>query len=274
MPLYLSSNSGNTTGIGPQGPAGPQGAQGPAGATGISGLTYKGAYDELVTYELNDVVTYLGNGYACSAETTGNLPTDTNFWGILVTQGAQGIQGPIGPSGSAGAQGVKGDKGDKGDVGESRVNAPAWVLTNEYVAGDLVTYTDGALYKANGTIAASTAWATGTTGATWWPISEPPLSNTEHLTGKVWIDGKPIYSRTFTGNTGAAGGATTIATITGLTAVVGFSPLAQRNDGLWFPMSNQDNAQIYANSTSILFWTSNSTNWGNRPYRVTVEYTK
>lgn len=47
-------------------------------------LTPKGAWSADVTYEKLDVVSYGGNGYVAFKETTGNLPTDTEFWMLLV----------------------------------------------------------------------------------------------------------------------------------------------------------------------------------------------
>lgn len=41
-----------------------------------------------------------------------------------------------------------------------------WALATAYSAGDLVFYS-GVVYMANGDVTANTAWATGTTGATW-----------------------------------------------------------------------------------------------------------
>ena len=41
---------------------------------------YIGNYDPALTYTVGDVVKYNGTLYEVTAETTGNLPTDTNFW--------------------------------------------------------------------------------------------------------------------------------------------------------------------------------------------------
>ncbi len=42
-----------------------------------------------------------------------------------------------------------------------------WNIANSYLANTLVKYTDNLIYMANGNISANTAWATGTSGATW-----------------------------------------------------------------------------------------------------------
>ena len=41
---------------------------------------YIGNYDATLTYAIGDVVKYNGTLYEVTAETTGNLPTDTDFW--------------------------------------------------------------------------------------------------------------------------------------------------------------------------------------------------
>ena len=41
---------------------------------------YIGNYDETLTYEVGQTVKYKGTLYEVTAQTTGNLPTDTNYW--------------------------------------------------------------------------------------------------------------------------------------------------------------------------------------------------
>lgn len=41
---------------------------------------FEGEYDPNKTYQVGQVVRYQGNLYEVTTETTGNLPTDTNFW--------------------------------------------------------------------------------------------------------------------------------------------------------------------------------------------------
>lgn len=40
-------------------------------------------YDNLVSYVIGDRVAYNDKIYECTADTTGNLPTDTNFWSYI-----------------------------------------------------------------------------------------------------------------------------------------------------------------------------------------------
>ena len=48
---------------------------------------WRGAYNGTTTYELNDVVKYEGNVYVYinNAADSGNLPTNTNYWGLMVS---------------------------------------------------------------------------------------------------------------------------------------------------------------------------------------------
>lgn len=64
---------------------------------GIVGIKHCGEYDATKNYEKLNVVTYNGSSYCAKTSTTGNLPTNTDFWDLMAE---------------------KGDKGDKGDTGE------------------------------------------------------------------------------------------------------------------------------------------------------------
>lgn len=66
------------------------------------GISWKGAYDEETAYVIQDGVSYQGSTYTCIADSTGNLPTDTDFWALVTEKGDQGIQG---------IQGIQGEPG-------------------------------------------------------------------------------------------------------------------------------------------------------------------
>jgi len=66
---------------------------------------WKGEYVNETAYVINDAVSYTGSSYICIADTTGHLPTDTEYWTLLAAKG------------DPGAKGDKGDKGDQGDPG-------------------------------------------------------------------------------------------------------------------------------------------------------------
>ncbi len=108
-------------GGGTQGMQGPMGPQGPAGPAAPSGLNWKGDYNVLLGYELNDVVLFLNpsneviGSYWVTSNTVdvGVKPTDENGninegWAFLASQGPQGIQGPAGPQGEVGPAGAPG----------------------------------------------------------------------------------------------------------------------------------------------------------------------
>ena len=44
----------------------------------------RGDYDNAETYVLGDIVLYEGVSYMASTTTTGNLPTDSNYWQVLL----------------------------------------------------------------------------------------------------------------------------------------------------------------------------------------------
>ncbi|HOF38701.1 MAG TPA: hypothetical protein PLD73_01410 [Candidatus Hydrogenedentes bacterium] len=44
---------------------------------------YWGAYDNAQAYVTGNVVYYQGSSYICIADSTGNLPTDTDYWQII-----------------------------------------------------------------------------------------------------------------------------------------------------------------------------------------------
>jgi hypothetical protein len=53
----------------------------------------RGAYDNGTTYAVGDSVSYLGSSYIAEVATTGNLPTNTSFWQLLVSKGDTGSAG-------------------------------------------------------------------------------------------------------------------------------------------------------------------------------------
>lgn len=59
-------------------------------------VNYRGAYAAGTTYAVNDLVTYSGGSYIAVVATTGNLPTDTNYWAVFAASGLTG--GSVGSS--------------------------------------------------------------------------------------------------------------------------------------------------------------------------------
>jgi hypothetical protein len=50
----------------------------------IEGIQYEGVYNPITTYQANDVVTYGPTAYIATANSTGNLPTDTAYWDLFI----------------------------------------------------------------------------------------------------------------------------------------------------------------------------------------------
>ena len=106
-----------------------QGEKGDKGDPGSGVMVWQGSYDAAVTYSENDGVSYAGSSYICTTESTGNLPTDTDYWDLLASKGdtggkgdkgetgATGPQGPAGADGQDGAQGPQGIQGIQGPAG-------------------------------------------------------------------------------------------------------------------------------------------------------------
>ena len=56
-------------------------------------FNWQGAYAGGTAYAVDDVVSYSGSSYVCTAASTGNLPTDTNFWDQMSSAGTNGTNG-------------------------------------------------------------------------------------------------------------------------------------------------------------------------------------
>ncbi len=67
---------------------------------GTAGMRNLGTYAAGTTYFPNDMVQYQGSTYVATATTTGNLPTNASFWGVLAAAGATGAAGISGQGGA------------------------------------------------------------------------------------------------------------------------------------------------------------------------------
>lgn len=61
---------------------------------GIVGIKNMGEYNSQTNYEKLNVVTYQGSTYCALKNTTGNLPTNTEYWQLYAEKGGTGPQGP------------------------------------------------------------------------------------------------------------------------------------------------------------------------------------
>lgn len=121
---------------GPTGPTGPSGGPtGPTGPTGAVGIVWQDRWDELVSYNTNDVVFYAGSAWIAIQSTTGDIPqAGSLFWEVLVEVGDTGPTGPTGstgadstvtgPTGPTGSQGEQGDQGPQGVTGPTGPTGP------------------------------------------------------------------------------------------------------------------------------------------------------
>lgn len=71
-------------------------------------ITPKGEFNEATTYQKLDVVSYQGSSYICLQETTGNLPTNTEYWQLIAQKGTDGVDGKDGTNGIDGKDGQDG----------------------------------------------------------------------------------------------------------------------------------------------------------------------
>lgn len=68
----------------------------------------RGTYAGGTSYTIGDFVTHNGSSYTCISNTTGNLPTDTNYWALIASKGDTGATGATGSTGATGATGAVG----------------------------------------------------------------------------------------------------------------------------------------------------------------------
>jgi hypothetical protein len=85
---------------GPAGVAGPTGAPGATGATGAPGaigLNFRGTWNTVTHYAVNDAVTFAGSTYLSQTQNT-NLEPDMfpSDWTVIAEAGALGLTGPAG----------------------------------------------------------------------------------------------------------------------------------------------------------------------------------
>jgi hypothetical protein len=74
-------------------------------------ITPKGEYSNATTYQLLDLITYEGGSYLALKETTGNLPTNNDYWQLIAEKGQNGEQGEKGKDGQNGKDGKTPIKG-------------------------------------------------------------------------------------------------------------------------------------------------------------------
>lgn len=58
-------------------------------------VTWRWAYAWGTTYAINDAVSYNGSSYICILSSTWNLPTNTTYWNVMASKGADGAWGDV-----------------------------------------------------------------------------------------------------------------------------------------------------------------------------------
>ena len=71
-------------------------------------ITPKGEYNNATTYQSLDLITYDGGSYLALKETTGNLPTNNEYWQLIAEKGQDGEPGTPGTNGTNGIDGIDG----------------------------------------------------------------------------------------------------------------------------------------------------------------------
>lgn len=101
----------------------------------------RGAYSGSLVYYPGDKVSYDGNVYKCTSQTTpGTDPTNTRFWKELVVKGKDGKPGANGSDGRDGIDGADGKDGAQGPRGD---RGPRCTYRGDYSGG--VTYNGSSL---------------------------------------------------------------------------------------------------------------------------------
>lgn len=102
LPRGATGPAGSTGSPGPQGASGAVGAVGPTGAAGRS-LTWRGEYDPEDTYQVDDLISYLGSTWMCvQANTTQHPGQAPTRWDLAAAKGDSGATGAVGATGATG----------------------------------------------------------------------------------------------------------------------------------------------------------------------------
>lgn len=250
---WLLSLNGSQGERGIQGPRGERGIQGVQGIQGEQGIQGK-------PFEFYAIYSSVENMIADKDNVpekkfvlinTGNVEDEDNskifvrtdeekngFRFLNDLSGATGIQGPRGPQGIQGEQGIQGPKGD-----------PGVEFLEELNDVELTSPTEGQVLKFNAT---SEKWEnadeTGGSGTSNGAVllNRSNLYDTnEKLVGR-WIDGKPLYQKTFTVQLSGTN-ASTLISIPNIDNLCDFEGYYNRGD--------QNNAIIAVNANS---WTIQS----------------
>jgi len=118
--IITGATSGTSGTSGQNGSSGTSGTSGSSGSSG-TGFNYLGSWDNTVSYNTNDVITYNGQTYVSLQN--GNLNKQPSvqpaWWTVFSAAGSSGTSGTSGTSGSSGSSGTSGSSGSSGTSGSS-----------------------------------------------------------------------------------------------------------------------------------------------------------
>lgn len=247
----LDGAKGDTGEQGPQGPKGEQGIQGPQGIQGEQGVQgvpfeFYEIYHSILDMKedkdnipLKSFLLINTNDVEDPDNSKMYIRTDEEASGFRFLNdlsGAAGIQGPQGPQG---IQGIQGERGPKGDPGVSYLE--------ELTDVSLSNPSNGQVLKYNST---TSKWENanesgGGSNESIVLARSNSFSTSEMLIGS-WIDGKPLYQKTFTVQLSGTN-ASTLISIPNIDNLCDFEGYYNRGD--------QNNAIIAVNANS---WTIQS----------------
>lgn len=313
----LKGDKGDKGDPGPQGPPGVQGQQGiqgppgPQGEPGANGMQGEQGIpgspgDPFLIHKVYSTVAAMNAGYSSDGIKEGQLvgistetggadgghiyikgPVNYEFFfdlasvdGIAGPPGPQGIQGPPGPQGAQGIQGVPGPQGPPGsgaeltagdgiaiEEGTIRVTTPVKGVTQAEYDGLSQEERKG-LYVVTD---ANTALPEG-----------GEVYSTEETRIGVWIDGKPIYRKTFVGVSQDHSSVVQFADITKLSVdtvvkISGVMESGLQSGIVELPCTRSDTnlglIGVSPDKKALQLFVS-SDSFYSRPFHCTLEYTK
>lgn len=308
-------DQGDTGPRGPTGPAGPAGADGspgPAGPKGDPGDTpYIGENGNWWIGETDTGVSAAGSGEGGGTQGPPGPKGDKGDPGPEGPAGPKGDKGDPGPEGPAGPQGPAGEKGDtgeqgpqgpagpkgdKGDPGEQGPPGPAG-------SDATVTAGDG-LSKEGDTISVDTPVQSILTQAEYDALSETQKSkglyviddgnsgsgggsggssgevySTEEVRIGTWIDGKPLYRRTFSFTSGSSTNATVISNASFVDTMINLYGAFRGNPStaqlcINKPIDVNATISVWINGEGDFVYKVSNSAYYEKPAWFTVEYTK
>jgi len=113
---------------------GSTGLTGNTGLTGPIGITWRGAWNSITSYALNDAVTSGGSAYICIQAHSNHQPPNVIYWDFVASKG------------DTGSTGLTGNTGNTGAAGDGFTWEGEWSGAETYQVRDVVQF-DGSSYN-------------------------------------------------------------------------------------------------------------------------------